>query len=74
VQVNAVAPGNVLPPPGYTEAQMARSASRTLKNRWGTPQDVVDAVMFLVQAKFITGQVIVVDGGEQIGGYKTQPA
>jgi 3-oxoacyl-[acyl-carrier protein] reductase/pteridine reductase len=74
VQVNAVAPGVVLPPRGYSEEQMARSASRTLKNRWGTPQDVVDAVLFLVRAQYITGQVIVVDGGEQVGRHKPKPA
>ncbi len=70
VQVNAVAPGPVLPPPGSSEDQIARSARRTLKNRWGTPEDVSDAVMFLVQADYITGEVIVVDGGERYGHHK----
>jgi NAD(P)-dependent dehydrogenase (short-subunit alcohol dehydrogenase family) len=66
VNVNAVAPGPVLPPPGYTEKQVARMASRTLKGRWGEPQDVADAVRFLVEADYITGEVIVVDGGERL--------
>jgi 3-oxoacyl-[acyl-carrier protein] reductase/pteridine reductase len=65
VQVNAVAPGPVLPPPGYGEDQIARTAARTLKKRWGTPEDVADAVIFLVHQDYITGEVIVVDGGER---------
>jgi NAD(P)-dependent dehydrogenase (short-subunit alcohol dehydrogenase family) len=67
VQVNAVSPGPVLPPPGYDDEQIDRVARRTLKRRWGSPKDVVDAVLFLVQADFITGEVIAVDGGERFG-------
>lgn len=70
VQVNAVAPGPVLPPPDYSEQQVSRAAGRTLKNRWGTAQDVADAVMFLIRADYITGEVIVVDGGERFGHHK----
>jgi 3-oxoacyl-[acyl-carrier protein] reductase/pteridine reductase len=66
VSVNAVAPGPVLPPPGYSQKEIDRVGSRTLKGRWGTPQDVADAVRFLIEADYITGQVVVVDGGEQI--------
>jgi NAD(P)-dependent dehydrogenase (short-subunit alcohol dehydrogenase family) len=70
VQVNAVAPGPILPPPNYSEGRRARVASRTLKNRWGTPQDVTEAVLYLIQAEYITGEVIMVDGGEHLGHYK----
>jgi NAD(P)-dependent dehydrogenase (short-subunit alcohol dehydrogenase family) len=66
VSVNAVAPGPILPPPGTSEEAMARIARRTLKGRWGTPQDVADAVCFLVEADYITGEVLVVDGGQRI--------
>jgi 3-oxoacyl-[acyl-carrier protein] reductase/pteridine reductase len=66
VRVNAVAPGPVLPPPEYSEEEIARVAARTLKGRWGTPQDVSGAVRFLVESDYITGEVIVVDGGERI--------
>lgn len=65
ISVNAVAPGPVLPPPDYGEQEVARVASRTLKGRWGSAQDVADAVRFLVEADYITGEVIVVDGGER---------
>jgi NAD(P)-dependent dehydrogenase (short-subunit alcohol dehydrogenase family) len=67
VQVNAVAPGPVLPPPDYSGEQIMRVANRTLKGRWGEPKDVADAVRFLIEAEYITGEVIVVDGGERYG-------
>jgi 3-oxoacyl-[acyl-carrier protein] reductase/pteridine reductase len=67
VHVNAVAPGPVLPPPNYDPEQRARVAERTLLGRWGTPQDVSDAVLFLLRADYITGEVLVVDGGERYG-------
>jgi 3-oxoacyl-[acyl-carrier protein] reductase/pteridine reductase len=70
VRVNAVAPGPVLPPPGSSQAQIARLAQNTLLNRWGTPEDVAQAVMYLVEADYVTGEVIVVDGGERIGHRK----
>jgi len=66
VSVNAVAPGPVLPPPGYSREQTARMGGCTLKGRWGTAQDVADAVRFLVEADYITGEVLVVDGGERL--------
>jgi NAD(P)-dependent dehydrogenase (short-subunit alcohol dehydrogenase family) len=67
VRVNAVSPGPVLPPPDYTEEQIRRAANRTLRKKWGTPEDVSDAVVFLVRADYITGEFITVDGGEQYG-------
>jgi NAD(P)-dependent dehydrogenase (short-subunit alcohol dehydrogenase family) len=66
VNVNAVAPGPVLPPPDYGSEQIERVARRTLKGRWGAAQDVADAVRFLVEADYITGEVLVVDGGERL--------
>jgi 3-oxoacyl-[acyl-carrier protein] reductase/pteridine reductase len=65
VRVNAVAPGPVLPPLGYSQEQIERAAQRTLLKRWGKPEDVADAVSFLIGADFITGDVITVDGGER---------
>ncbi len=66
ISVNAVAPGPVLPPPDYTQAQIDRLAARTLKGRWGTVQDVAGAVRFLIESDYITGEVLVVDGGERL--------
>jgi NAD(P)-dependent dehydrogenase (short-subunit alcohol dehydrogenase family) len=68
VRVNAVAPGPVLPPPDYDAKLIAATARRTLLGRWGAPKDVAQAVVFLVQASFITGVVLPVDGGERLRG------
>jgi NAD(P)-dependent dehydrogenase (short-subunit alcohol dehydrogenase family) len=65
VRVNAVAPGRVLPPQEFTAGQIERGAQRSLLGRWGTPDDAAQAVLFLVRSDYITGEVIVVDGGER---------
>ena len=55
VRANAVCPGPVLPPPNYTPERIARTAKKTLLNRWGSPKDITDAVLFLVRSDYITG-------------------
>jgi len=73
VRVNAVAPGPVLAPPGTSPETLAAIARRPLLKRWGTPEDVAQAVMYLIAADYVTGQVIIVDGGEMIGQRKEEP-
>lgn len=65
VRVNGVVPGPVLPPPDYPEEEQARIAEGTLLGHWGAPQDVVEAVLFLLRSDYITGEVLFVDGGER---------
>lgn len=74
VRANGVVPGPVLPPPGYTAAQQERIAAGTLLQRWGCPQDVVDAVTFLVRSDYITGEALFVDGGERWAHRRERPA
>lgn len=68
VRVNAVAPGLILPPPGKDESYLASLAATNPLNRYGGPSDVTEAVLFLVQGRFITGQVIYLDGGRHMTG------
>lgn len=63
VRVNCVVPGTVLPPEDYTEQQVERSAARAALQRIGSPEDVVEALLFLVRSDFATGSVVTVDGG-----------
>ncbi|MFN2165389.1 MAG: SDR family NAD(P)-dependent oxidoreductase [Anaerolineae bacterium] len=70
VQVNAVAPGPVLQVPGSSAQDNAETARGTLKGRWGAPGDVAEAVLFLVRANYVTGEVLVVDGGQRYGPFK----
>jgi glucose 1-dehydrogenase len=65
IRVNAIAPGAILPPPGGTEADLARRALRIPLRRSGTPEEVVRALIYLLEAEFVTGQVMFVDGGER---------
>ena len=60
LRVNAVAPGPVLPPTG------AHEAAGTLLIARPTPEDVADAVAFLLEASSTTGCVIPVDGGQSL--------
>lgn len=67
IAVNAVAPGPVMLPEDFTEG--ARDAVRraTLLKRLGSPRDVAQTVLFLIEGSdFITGATIVVDGGRLI--------
>jgi NAD(P)-dependent dehydrogenase (short-subunit alcohol dehydrogenase family) len=64
-----------LPLPGsasadYDPDQIARTADKTLLNRWGTPEDVTEAVLFFIRAPYVTGEVLAVDGGERFGHRK----
>jgi len=66
IQVNAIAPGPVLFPDDYTEEQKRSAIERTLLKRAGSPEDIVKAVVFLIENDYITGEVIHVDGGRHI--------
>jgi pteridine reductase len=63
VRVAAIAPGTVLPPTDTSDEELSDLARRAPLQRIGSPQDVVDTVLFLIRSDFITGEVIVVDGG-----------
>jgi NAD(P)-dependent dehydrogenase (short-subunit alcohol dehydrogenase family) len=67
VRVNAVAPGAVLPPDDYEPERLELLRERTPLRALGTPQDVVQAVLYLADASFVTGQVLAVDGGRLLG-------
>jgi len=64
VTVNAIAPGSVLVPDDYTEAERTRLAESTPLRRLGQPGDAVQAMLYLLErADFVTGDVLVIDGG-----------
>lgn len=70
VRVNAIAPGPVLPPPDYDDEKIAQIARNTLLNRWGTADDIGEAVLFFVKADYVTGEALAVDGGQRFGHRK----
>jgi NAD(P)-dependent dehydrogenase (short-subunit alcohol dehydrogenase family) len=65
ITVNAVAPGTISFP-GDAPEIAEDFFRRTPLRRTGGPKDIDDAVVFLTQSPFITGQVIVVDGGRTL--------
>lgn len=66
VSVNAVAPGPVLAPPDLSENEKEAIAKTTALGRWGRPEDVAHAVIYLLESDFVNGTVLVVDGGRSI--------
>ncbi len=66
VLVNAVAPGPVLLPEDFTEEEKQVVVKKTLLGRVGSPADIANAVLFLLENDFINGTVLTVDGGRSI--------
>ncbi len=66
VRVNAVAPGPTLPSPRQTDAQFAEQAAALPLKKGPAPEDIAAAVLYLSQAKSVTGATIAVDGGQHI--------
>jgi NAD(P)-dependent dehydrogenase (short-subunit alcohol dehydrogenase family) len=74
IRVNAVAPGPIESPGAArqlwnTPEAVKRITEAVPLKRWGRPEDVADAVAFLVSshAGYITGEVLTVDGGSWLG-------
>jgi len=66
VRVNAVAPGAALLPDDWTAEQTARATRNVPLQRLGRPEDVAQAVVYLLQADYVTGVVLPVDGGRHL--------
>ncbi len=65
ITVNAIAPGTISFP-GDAPELAEDFIRRAPLHRTGTAKDIDDAVVFLAQSPFVTGQVIVVDGGRTL--------
>ena len=68
VRVNGIAPGTVLPPESMSEEEIRQLAERAPLKRNGSPDDVVRALRYLLDADFVTGETLVVDGGRLLRG------
>lgn len=66
ILVNAIAPGPIVPPAGTSDEEIAAVEKATPLGRWGGAEEIVKAVRFLVEADFVTGEVIRVDGGRHV--------
>jgi NAD(P)-dependent dehydrogenase (short-subunit alcohol dehydrogenase family) len=66
IRVNAIAPGTIKTPMHPKEAHEALAALHPVR-RMGEPGDIVDAVIYLESAPFVTGEILHVDGGMSAG-------
>ncbi|WP_416304954.1 SDR family NAD(P)-dependent oxidoreductase [Neptunicella sp. SCSIO 80796] len=66
IRVNAVAPG-IIKTPMHPEETHSTLAALHPVGRMGEIQDIVDAVLFLDKATFVTGEILYVDGGQAAG-------
>ena len=66
IRVNAIAPGIILPPSGKSSGFLDRKSKNIPLKRKGATSDIVRALQFLIENEFITGQIIYVDGGENL--------
>jgi pteridine reductase len=65
VRVNAIAPGTITMPGDPPEWQQDYIRLAPLR-RSGSPEEVADAVLYLIRAEFVTGHTLVLDGGRSL--------
>ena len=68
VRVNCILPGPVMVPEDLSDADRRAAIAGTLLKRMGHPENVAQAVLFLVENDFVTGVCLPVDGGRTIAG------
>ncbi len=66
VRVNAVAPGAILWSTETTAADKSAIIAKTPLGRLGSPEDIAGAVCYLLDASYVTGQILNIDGGRTI--------
>jgi NAD(P)-dependent dehydrogenase (short-subunit alcohol dehydrogenase family) len=66
IRVNAIAPGLIMPSNNLPDNEWQRLVNRLPLQQSGSPQDIVQAVLFLLTNQYITGQTLVIDGGYQL--------
>lgn len=70
IRVNGIAPGPVLPPPGKEGEKdyLKTHGGTTLLNHQCNPADIAQAVLYLLQAPAVTGQILFIDAGQHLLG------
>lgn len=70
IRVNAIGPGPILPEAGRTEEHFRDRCSQLPLQRPASLTEVCETIRFLLSQKAITGQMIALDGGEHLTGYR----
>ena len=66
IRVNGIAPGVILPPKNEDENYLNSMIANIPMNSIGSINNITHSIDFLINNEFITGQVIFVDGGENL--------
>ena len=69
IRVNGISPGSILWPQDesqLSDKEKMMMLDRIALKRQGSPNDIAQAVLFLANAKYITGQIINIDGGRSL--------
>jgi NAD(P)-dependent dehydrogenase (short-subunit alcohol dehydrogenase family) len=66
ILVNAIAPGPILAPEGFTQEARQRVEEATPLGRWGGADEIAKTVITLVDSDFITGETVRLDGGRHL--------
>jgi NAD(P)-dependent dehydrogenase (short-subunit alcohol dehydrogenase family) len=66
ILVNAIAPGPILAPAGVTAAERLAVEEATPLGRWGGELAIAKGVLALLDADFITGETLRIDGGRHV--------
>jgi NAD(P)-dependent dehydrogenase (short-subunit alcohol dehydrogenase family) len=66
IQVNAIAPGLILPPPGRGPEYLEQHAPQIPLQRPGSAGEITKALIFLLRSDFVTGELMYVTGGEHL--------
>ena len=69
IRVNGISPGSILWPQDdfhLSEKEKMKMLDRIPLNRLGSPNEIAQAVLFLANSKYVTGQTINIDGGRSL--------
>jgi NAD(P)-dependent dehydrogenase (short-subunit alcohol dehydrogenase family) len=66
IRVNAIGPGPALPSARMDQAEFDKQAKLTLLGRGTSPEEISEAVKFILSQKALTGQMIALDGGQHL--------
>jgi pteridine reductase len=67
IQVNAIAPGAILPPPGEDQGYLEELAKHRIPlRRPGSPAEVAKALIYLISSDFVTGETLFVTGAQHL--------
>jgi pteridine reductase len=68
IRVNCILPGPVMVPEDLAEHEVKGAVAGTLLKRLGRPDNIAQAVLFLIENDYVTGVCLPVDGGRTIAG------